>query len=156
MVKPHMGRLKVRTEGDKPSAITCPQQEQVFVVPRSLNFMTSLQRTAAFPTSVIWGCRVDDSRKPKTSAMCRIKNCEAISGNFCGNCASFPCERLSSLDKKYRTKYGMSMIQNLKCMRIEGLRSFIEKEKTKWACPGCGATICVHKRYCLICGHERR
>ena len=41
MAKPHLGQAKVRTEGDKPSAITCPQQEQVFVVPRSLNFLTS-------------------------------------------------------------------------------------------------------------------
>ena len=47
MVKPHSEQVKVRTEGDKPSAITCPQQEQVLVVPRSLNFLTYLQRIAA-------------------------------------------------------------------------------------------------------------
>ena len=48
MVKPHSGQVKVRTEGDNPSAITCPQQEQVLVVPRSLNFLTSLQRRDSF------------------------------------------------------------------------------------------------------------
>ena len=101
------------------------------------------------------GCRVADNLKPKTRVMCRIKNCEARRGNFC-SCASFPCERLSSLDKRYRSKYEMSMIQNLRHIEIEGLRSFIEKEKSKWACPGCGATICVHKRSCLVCAREWR
>ena len=102
------------------------------------------------------GCRIDDSRKPKTRVGCRIRNCEARRGNFCSSCGGFPCERVSSLDKRYRTKYGMSMIQNLRHIEIEGLRSFIEKEKSKWECPGCGATLCVHKRSCLVCAREWR
>jgi hypothetical protein len=47
MVKAHSGQVKVHTEGDNPSAIPRPQQEQVLVLPRSLNFLTSLQRTVA-------------------------------------------------------------------------------------------------------------
>jgi hypothetical protein len=101
------------------------------------------------------GCRVADTLKPKTRIMCRIKNCEARQGKFC-SCASFPCARLSSLDERYHMKYGMSMIQNLRHIEIEGLLSFIEKEKTKWECPGCGATLCVHKRSCLVCAREWR
>ena len=100
------------------------------------------------------GCRVGDRRKPKTRLACRIRNCRARRGRFCTGCARFPCERLRHLDQRYRTKYGMSMLENLRRIETDGLRSFVEQEKTKWVCPGCGATICVHKGFCLVC--ERR
>jgi len=60
------------------------------------------------------------------------------------------------LDKRYRTKYGMSMIDNLRRIQTDGIRSFVGSEKSKWACPGCGETICVHKASCLVCGHKWR
>jgi len=83
---------------------------------------------------------------------CKIRNCEALRGKkFCTSCAKFPCERLRHIDKRYRAKYGMSMIENLKRIEAGGLRSFVDSEKTKWACPGCGATLCVHKARCLVC-----
>ena len=100
------------------------------------------------------GCRVDDPRQPRTRVGCRIRNCRARRGEFCIGCAPFPCERLRHLDQRYRTKYGMSMLENLRRIETDGLRSFVVQEKVKWACPGCGATICVHKAFCLVC--ERR
>ena len=72
-------------------------------------------------------------------------------GDFCTGCASFPCARLGSLDKRYRMKYGMSMIENLRSIEADGLASFVEREKSRWRCPGCGATICVHEPSCLVC-----
>jgi hypothetical protein len=102
------------------------------------------------------GCRGDDRGKPKTRVSCRIKKCEVRPGDFCTGCASFPCERLSGLDKRYRLKYGMSMIENLRSIEADGLRGFVEREKSKWACPGCGETICVHKACCLICRRQWR
>ncbi len=70
---------------------------------------------------------------------------------LCTGCARFPCARLAHLDKRYRTKYGMSMVENLQSIQTHGLRHFVEREESKWACPGCGATICVHKPSCLLC-----
>ena len=102
------------------------------------------------------GCRVDDGRKPKTRVYCRIRNCTAKRGKFCTSCKSFPCERLSHLDERYRANYGMSMIENLQRLKSGGVRSFIKQEKAKWACPGCGATLCVHKESCLVCGRQWR
>jgi len=49
----------------------------------------------------------------------------------------------------------MSMIENLQRIGGDGLRSFVDSEKTKWACPGCGATLCVHKTHCLACERKR-
>ncbi len=104
------------------------------------------------------GCRGDDRGKPKTRVLCRIKTCKArcrADQDFCFNCSSFPCERLRALDKRYRTKYGMSMIQNLLSIQAAGLAAFIEQEQVRWQCPGCGATICVHEASCRICKRKR-
>ncbi len=51
----------------------------------------------------------------------------------------------------YRTKYNMSMIENLEYIRENGLEIFVDKEKKRWACDGCGGTICVHRGFCLYC-----
>jgi hypothetical protein len=105
------------------------------------------------------GCRGDDSVKSKTRVMCLIKNCEKISNSkvkYCYSCDSFPCSRLKDLDKRYGTKYGMSMIDNLENIRKFGIRQFIRSEKDKWRCPECGEILCVHKQQCLYCQHTWR
>ena len=100
------------------------------------------------------GCRGDDRGKPKTRVTCKIKNCEERrrrGGDFCFNCASFPCECLGRLDQRYRLNYGMSMIQNLRTIEADGLKRFVEQEKLKWICAGCGETLCVHRSSCPAC-----
>ena len=105
------------------------------------------------------GCRGNDSFKSKACVSCRIKNCEKIvqgKVRYCFSCDSFPCDRLNHLDKRYRTKYGMSMIHNLEDIRKLGIRHFIRNEGKRWTCPKCGDLICVHKPQCLSCGHTWR
>ena len=70
---------------------------------------------------------------------------------FCYECESFPCKRLKALDKRYRTKYHMSMIENLNDIKEFGMDEFLEKEGDKWRCPECGGTICCHNGLCLNC-----
>jgi len=70
---------------------------------------------------------------------------------FCYECDSFPCKRLKSLDKRYRSKYHLSMIDNLKLIQEMGMDAFLEKEKIKWSCPKCGSYICCHNGLCLNC-----
>jgi hypothetical protein len=70
---------------------------------------------------------------------------------YCYECGSFPCKRLKALDKRYRTKYGMSMIENLKSIKENGINEFMAKEKQKWSCPKCGELMCCHAGYCLCC-----
>ena len=107
------------------------------------------------------GCRrinSQDSQKSKYRNRCKIKNCEQIAKGkikYCSDkCDRYPCARLQQLDKRYRTKYGMSMIDNLKMINESGIRHFIRNEKVKWVCPECGEMICVHKPTCLSCGHK--
>lgn len=73
---------------------------------------------------------------------------------FCYECADFPCKQLKGLDKRYSTKYHMSMIDNLKMIKEEGIESFLRKEEGKWVCPDCGDTICCHNGLCLKCKVE--
>ena len=99
-----------------------------------------------------------ESPKSKPRTTCRIRNCEQITRGktrYCSErCENFPCTRLKQLDKRYRTKYGMSMIANLNLINESGIRHFIRKEKEKWTCPGCGEIICVHKPDCFQCGYR--
>ena len=109
------------------------------------------------------GCLRVDSRESKKAAYrltCKIKNCEQLSKcgtKYCfDSCDKFPCTRLKHLDKRYRAKYGMSMIDNLKMINEFGIRHFIRNEKEKWVCPECGEMTCVHKSACLCCGSKWR
>lgn len=105
------------------------------------------------------GCRGNDSDKCKTRFACRIKTCaerKKLKARYCYSCEGFPCDRLLHLDKRYRTKYGMSMIENLLAIRNHGIRRFVHAEAKKWRCPGCGELLCVHKPYCLSCGKTWR
>lgn len=70
---------------------------------------------------------------------------------FCYECASFACKRLKNLDKRYRTKYHLSMIENLKQIKEQGLDNFLAAQESKWRCPECGEAICCHNGLCLNC-----
>jgi len=103
------------------------------------------------------GCRFEGPAKPAYCVRCRIKNCAALkmSGKkFCSRsaCEHFPCPTLAHLDKRYRTKYGMSMVENLGNIEKSGIRKFVKAEKIRWACKNCGGTICVHTGRC--CARE--
>jgi hypothetical protein len=74
---------------------------------------------------------------------------------FCSDCPDFPCTRLKSLDKRYRTKYHMSMIENLNTIKEEGMTAFLEIEQKKWHCPACGGEICCHNGLCLSCDVDK-
>jgi hypothetical protein len=101
------------------------------------------------------GCRGEDTNKTKIRIACRIKNCEKmLKGKFeyCFECDEFPCPRLSHLDKRYRTNYGTSVLDNLASIKNIGILNFVETENSKWACPECGAMLCMHHPECLSCG----
>jgi len=100
------------------------------------------------------GCWSDDASKRVSCTKCAIKNCvllEETESKFCYECAKFPCKRLKQLDKRYRTKYQVSLVANLMMIKDTGLEKFLESELEKWHCKSCGGTICVHRGVCLSC-----
>lgn len=101
-------------------------------------------------------CRGDDTTKMKSCLSCKIKNCENMAkGQFeyCFECGEFPCILLSHLDKRYRSRYGLSVLENLVSIQEVGIMNFVKNENEKWACHECGAMICMHKPQCLSCGY---
>ncbi len=95
------------------------------------------------------GCR--NQGKVENSTYCRkciIKNCKILKKNnwkYCSvECEKYPCRRLRELDKRYRTKYGMSMIENLDFVHEHGIREFIRREKRKWIKNN--KILCVHNK----------
>ena len=103
------------------------------------------------------GCRGSDNNKSFSCVNCKIKTCDDLNKNnlkFCFECANFPCIRIKQMDKRYRTRYNMSTIENLENIKKFGVREFIKNEKIRWACSQCGGTICVHIGYCFNCGKK--
>ncbi len=70
---------------------------------------------------------------------------------FCYECNYFPCDSLKRLDKRYKAKYNMSMIDNLNYIKDIGIDKFIIKETEKWKCNDCGEIKCCHNGLCLNC-----
>jgi hypothetical protein len=95
------------------------------------------------------GCRARD----KLCAFIK-KKCDLLSNKkveYCFECKDFPCVNLKKLDKRYRTRFSMSMIENLEYMKKNGVKKFVEKERERWKCPKCNGVICVHDRRCYTC-----
>lgn len=102
------------------------------------------------------GCNFMGPGKPGYCRKCVIRNCPVIkkskAAGFCFVCDNFPCKRLRNLDKRYRSKYNMSMIENLLYIKKEGVRKLLKREEKKWKCRKCGATLSCHRQACLKCG----
>ena len=75
---------------------------------------------------------------------CTIKLCKDRQGEYCFNCDKFPCERLEKLDKRYRERYGMSEIGNLKTIKKNGIDALLAEEEQKWV--NSEGTYCVHDK----------
>jgi hypothetical protein len=88
------------------------------------------------------------------SRHCTISACRQVRDRYHHTCDEFPCRRLSRLDQRYRTKYHMSMLDNLAAIRKEGIRAFVKTERERWTCKTCGGTIDVHHYRCSVCGKE--
>lgn len=100
------------------------------------------------------GCKAEIGARIEYCEKCKIRNCDqAIQGNYsyCFECDSFPCTKIKYIDKRYRTKYGMSMIANLESIRDSGIQAFLLSEEIKYTCPHCGNIVCVHRPQCLHC-----
>ncbi|MBU1074572.1 DUF3795 domain-containing protein [Patescibacteria group bacterium] len=104
------------------------------------------------------GCRSGGRGKPTYCNKCVIANCPELKKSkekYCSSqCAKFPCRRLKQLDKRYKTNYGMSMIENLEYIQDKGIIKFVANEKRRWTCKKCNGTICVHRSFCLNCGNK--
>jgi hypothetical protein len=96
------------------------------------------------------GCRP----RNKTCAFLKKHCSKLLNGEvtFCFECGSFPCDRLKTIDNRYKTRYRMSMIDNLNFIKANGVEEFLNKQAEFWKCSGCGGLICCHNGICYNCG----
>ncbi len=94
----------------------------------------------------------------------RAKNCYIIRGcpklrkheiESCTQCDTLACKNLAHLDKRYRERYNMSMVENLKELKIKGMETFLKNQQEKYRCPNCGDAVCVHDENCYSCGYRK-
>jgi len=98
------------------------------------------------------GCRGQDSSKPEHCRKCKIKNCATSQGiDFCSECPTFPCTDVKRLDKSYRQRYQVSLIENGIRIKTVGTKQHLLEEKEKWTCSHCGGVISLHDRACSEC-----
>ena len=74
---------------------------------------------------------------------------------FCFECADFPCKNLVGLDKRYKERFRMSMIENLRAIKEKGMEEFLKGQEEKWKCPECGEMICCHNGLCYNCDLDK-
>jgi len=106
-----------------------------------------------------FGCREENEKNPITRFHCAVRCCTILKDRkweVCFvTCEKYPCKRLKALDKRYSTKYHMSMFENLTYIEEKGMDKFLEKEVEKWTCPECGGIVTCHGGMCLNCGFEK-
>ncbi|TFH34433.1 MAG: DUF3795 domain-containing protein [Bacteroidia bacterium] len=100
------------------------------------------------------GCRINSSDKAISVQRCIIPKCVHLSNTtskFCYDCEKYPCQRLKQLDKRYKTKYQTSFIENLAMIKEKGIADFLTFESIRRTCPKCGSIISVHRDSCTAC-----
>ena len=70
---------------------------------------------------------------------------------YCFECKDFPCDPLKRIDKRYQTFFRMSMIENLRFIKNNGITEFLKKENEKWKCENCSKLISCHNGLCFNC-----
>ena len=105
------------------------------------------------PKKKCLGCRASNNGKRKSCSNCKIVKCEKRIHHRWETCApcDTPCKRLIDLDKRYKSKYHMSMIENLAIIQNHGIQFFLQQQEEKFRCSACGVTVCVHRNECPAC-----
>lgn len=96
------------------------------------------------------GCRI----RHKNCVFIR-RDCPALRKNelqYCYECENFPCQNLKKIDKLYRERYFVFLIDNLKKINEIGVDKWLVDQKMLYTCPECGGEICLHDMECYDCG----
>lgn len=98
------------------------------------------------------GCNGLDTDKPERCRKCKIQHCVfSKSIKYCYECDEYPCKRIRNLDKSYKNRYNVSLIENFEFVKNNGLNAFLNSEQNKWICHVCGGVITQHGHYCSEC-----
>lgn len=99
------------------------------------------------------GCLKGDAGKPEHCRKCKIKTCVQEQGyTRCLECEGFPCKLIKNLEKSYNKRYHASLVENSRTAQDIGISAFLEEDRRKWTCAGCGGAFSLHDGVCSECG----
>lgn len=101
------------------------------------------------------GCKYFTGEESRKSCKnCAIRNCAAERGHdWCFECKDFPCEKMTSLIKRYKLKYDVDLIQNGHDAADDFYKFLLEQRKLN-TCPKCSGVVDQHKKICSECGAD--
>jgi len=100
------------------------------------------------------GCKPRDKSCAFLKKYCKKLTKKEV--EYCYECNDFPCSHLEKLDEVYRRRYKMSMIENLKNIRNNGMDKFLKQQEIKYQCQDCGGVLCVHNGICYSCKNPKK
>lgn len=103
------------------------------------------------------GCLQGDIGKPEHCRTCKIISCAHEKGHTrCLECMDFPCKLIKNMEKSYRQRYGVSLVENSLTAREKGVAAFLEQDRARWTCTACGGAFSLHDDVCSECGEAGR
>lgn len=94
--------------------------------------------------------------KTETTAVfcrdCKFRDCVAAKGiDYCFQCDEFPCGELVSF-RNDKASHHSVVLKNLRRMREIGVEPWLEEQRFRWSCPGCGESFSWYETTCNMCG----
>jgi len=108
-----------------------------------------------------YGCRTDEVFTG--CGGCPIRKCAKDHGlsTSCADCAEYPCELYKKAEFLQPGNRFEEIIPHIKAMqtgittmREKGYSYWLDEQKEKWKCPGCGAQFTWYSDICKKCGKE--
>ena len=127
-----------------------PEQiDENLLAPCGMNCLLCYKHLGKNPCA---GCFSGEQNKPNSCRSCTIRSCAVEKGlRYCAQCAKFPCRQIQALDKSYRTRYGVSLIDALNGAVRDGVASILREQVSRYTCPDCGGLISLHDGDCSNC-----
>ena len=98
------------------------------------------------------GCKTETTAVFCTD--CGMRACARKRGlPSCGDCGEYPCEMLVSFQAD-RHPHHSAVLKNLKTIKEKGLDAWLEEQRARWTCPGCGTRFTWYDVKCPECGAE--
>jgi hypothetical protein len=103
------------------------------------------------------GCRSTEPQKRTSKYACYMRSCTLEKGiGSCADCESVPCRVykkrfVSQHPNDVRYQYLRDALHDLQLLKEEGIEAWEKHQRTKWACPECGAVIWMYAYECSGC-----
>lgn len=84
---------------------------------------------------------------------CKVKTCAtAHAVETCIDCGDYPCQRLIAFRDQH--PHHGAALRNLERRREVGKEAWLDEQRARWSCLGCGRAFSWYEERCQACGEE--